>query len=118
MAKYSHIDEAEKTFHTLSSQLRHLRTELKDVQGLTVPGLNEISSTQRAVDFWFDNIFTDLSVRKQIKGNVGQISNQIRSVNTIESTLNTKQRQLESSLKKNRIREEELLISLRETCST
>ena len=113
MAKYSHIDDAERNFHTLSSQLRHLKTELKDVQGLAVPGLSEISSTQRAVDFWFDNIFTDLSVRKQIKGNVGQINNLLRSVSTIESALKTKERQLESDLKKNRKREEELLISLR-----
>ena len=45
VAKYSHIDNAERNFSVLSSQLRVLRKELGDVAGMTTSGLNEISST-------------------------------------------------------------------------
>jgi hypothetical protein len=61
MAKYYLIDSAVESFHRLSSQLRDLKAELNDVEGLTASRLIEISSSQRTVDFWFDNIFTGLS---------------------------------------------------------
>lgn len=113
IAKYSHIDSAEQNFHTLSSQLRDLQSELNDVHGLTVSGLNEISSTQRAIDFWLDNIFTDLSVRRQIKDNTEQISRLLRNINTVESALKAKLKEEESKFAKNRRCEEELLLSIR-----
>jgi chromosome segregation ATPase len=112
VAKYSHIDDAERCFHTLSSQIRNLKSELKDVHGLTTSGLSEISSGQRAVDFWFDNIFTDLSVRSKVRDNADQVNDLLRSVNSVESSLKSKLRQMESELQKNKQREEELLISL------
>jgi hypothetical protein len=113
MAKYSHIDDAEKNFNVLSHNLRELKAELSDVQGLTVGGLNEISSGQRAVDFWFDNIFTDLSVRSQIKDNIEQINRLIRNINTVESKLKTKKRKKERAYSLNRRREEELLVQIK-----
>lgn len=113
IAKYSHIDSAEQNFHTLSSQLRDLRTELSDVDGLTASGLNEISSCQRTVDFWFDNIFTDLSVRSQIKDNAEQISRLLGSINNAESALKRKLSEQELKFADNRHREEELLLSIR-----
>jgi hypothetical protein len=70
IAKYSHIDQAEHNFHTLSSQLHDLKSELRDVHDLPVLELTEISSSQRAIDFWLDNIFTDLSIHSQIKDNI------------------------------------------------
>jgi len=112
MAKYSHIVNAEHNFTVLSSQLRSLRKELSDVKGLDAYSLKEISSTQRAVDFWFDNIFTDLSVRGQIKDNAEQISSIIRSLNRAESTLKSKMRECEARLDANRREEETLLASL------
>jgi len=90
MKKYSHIDEAEKNYHLLSSQLRNLQSELNDVEGLTLSGFNEISSSQRTIDFWFDNIFTDLSIRNQVKDNAEQMNRLLTNMNTIESTLNSK----------------------------
>ena len=112
VAKYSHIDDAERCFHTLSAQIRNFKSELKDVHGLTTSGLSEISSGQRAVDFWFDNIFTDLSVRSKVRDNADQVNDLLRSVNSVESSLKSKLRQMESELQKNKQREEELLISL------
>jgi len=112
VAKYSHIDDAERLFHTLSSQLRHLQAELKDVQGLTTSGLTEISAGQRAVDFWFDNIFTDLSVRSKVKNNAEEVERVLRSIRTVESKLKTRLKQQEASLAKNKSREESLLLSV------
>lgn len=113
MAKYSHIDSAEDCFHTLSSQLRELKTELSDVQGLSVSGLSEISSAHRIVDFWFDNIFTDLSVRGQIKDNAEEVSRILQGIRTAESALHERLREEEIKLADNKRREEELLLSLR-----
>ncbi|MDR0471608.1 MAG: hypothetical protein LBH79_07815 [Nitrososphaerota archaeon] len=112
MKKYSHIDEAEKNYHLLSSQLRNLQSELNDVEGLTLSGFNEISSSQRAIDFWFDNIFTDLSIRNQVKDNAEQMNRLLTNMNTIESTLNSKLNQKSEELLKNRHREEEFLLSI------
>jgi len=67
MAKYSHIDDAEEEFNKLASNLRDLKQELKDIDMSVYHGLSGIDSTTRAVDFWFDNIFTDLNVRNRIR---------------------------------------------------
>ncbi|MCL2172482.1 MAG: hypothetical protein FWB84_02390 [Candidatus Bathyarchaeota archaeon] len=112
MAKYSNIDNAEKNFHTLSLQIGNLKTELNDVHNLTAPELNEISSTQRTIDFWFDNIFTDLSVRSQIKENTEQVKNLLNNLHTIETVLKSKLKQKETEFTENRQHEEELLLSL------
>jgi hypothetical protein len=112
MAKYSHIDEAEENFNVLSHDLRKLKAELGDVEGLSVSGLNEISSGQRAVDFWFDNIFNDLSVRSQIKDNAAKIKSLIKNVDKTEAALKAKLREREKELVKNKQLEEELLLSV------
>ena len=112
IAKYSHIDSAEQNFSILSSQLRDLKTELGDVGGMSAGGLSEISSTQRAVDFWFDNIFTDLSVRGQILDNAEQLERLLRGINATESALNAKLRECETELAANRRAEETLLVSM------
>ena len=111
MAKYSHIDSAERDFHQLSSQLRSLKSELSDVRGMSTSGLNEISSGQRTIDFWFDNIFTDLSVRGQIKNNAAEVGRLLSSIRSAESALKTKLDSENKKLAENRRREEELLLS-------
>jgi len=112
IAKYSHIDNAEQNFSILSSQLRDLKTELRDVNGMNVNDFREISLSQRMVDFWFDNIFTDLSVRGQIKHNIEQLSKLLQGIETAESVLNIKLEDYETELTVNRRAEEELLLSL------
>jgi hypothetical protein len=112
MKKCSYIDESEKNYHVLSLQLSHLRSELGDVEGLALSGFNEISSSQRAIDFWFDNILTDLSIRNKIKGNAEQMNRLLTNLNTIESMLNSKLNQKSEELLKNRRREEEFRLSI------
>jgi len=107
MAKYSHIDDAEEKFNILSHDLRELRDEIGDIQGLT-----DISSGQRAVDFWFDNIFTSLSVRQKVADNAGQIKNLIGGIRQAENALKEKLSEKEKEFAKNRQQEEELLLSI------
>jgi hypothetical protein len=112
IAKYSHIDEAEQIFNTLSSQLRDVKAELTDVHGLSTPGLTEITSTQRAVDFWFDNIFTDMSVRGKIVENIEQIKGLLNKLDKTEAALTAKLRETEAQLAENGRRQEEVLVGM------
>lgn len=111
MAKYGHIDSACEKFNTLSNQLQDLCTELNDVQSLTIPSLNEISSGQRAIDLWFDNIFTNLSVRGKIVDNANQIRQLISNLNAASTTLEQKLEEAEKDFENNKKQEERLLLS-------
>lgn len=111
-AKYSHIDEAEACFNRLSSQVRTLRTELSDVQGLAEAELTSVSPGQRAVDFWFDNIFTDISVRSQIRGNIDELSRLTDKVRKTETVLRGRLYELNRHLDELKRRQEDLLVSL------
>ncbi len=73
MAKYDHIDNAKTGFDRLNSQLRDLRNELEDINLSCEFQPVGIDSTTRAIDFWFDNIFTDLDVREKIRGDRDRI---------------------------------------------
>ncbi len=74
MAKYQHIDSAEEDFHRLDSQLQDLEKELRDIDLTGISGMDGIDSTTRTVDFWFDNIFTDLNVRRRIGNDYDRMS--------------------------------------------
>lgn len=112
MAKYSHIDSAESSLSTLNSQLKILRNELQDIQGIEMPGLNSFPALERAMDYWFDNIFTDLSVRRKIIDNINTLRNLMGSINNIITALEQKKQHLISRLGRCRELQEELLISL------
>lgn len=67
MVKYDKIDKAQEVFERLNAQINQLRLELNDIDlEIALPPL-AIDSTTRFFDFWFDNIFTDLKVRSQIR---------------------------------------------------
>lgn len=65
--KHSRLDEAAAAAGHADRCLAMLRTELADVGGvtLTAPQL-AVDGTTRFVDVWFDNFFTDLTVRDRI----------------------------------------------------
>ncbi len=111
-AKYGYIDVAEENFNILSYDLRALESELRDVEGVSIPGFTEISYAQCLVDYWFDNIFTDLSVHDKIAENVVEIRKLIESLNDIEATIKEQFHDVGIALAKNKEREEELLLSL------
>jgi len=108
--KYSHIDSAEQNFHILSAQLNDLKNELNDVQNLSILELTEISSTQRVIDVFFDNIFIDLAIQRQISDNANQIAHLLNNINIIESALISKLKQKEIEFTENRQQEEEFLL--------
>ena len=66
MMKYQRMDEAQRLLHDADRALRNLSVELADVgvnavvHGLAVDGLTQ------TIDVWFDNIFSDWSVRSRI----------------------------------------------------
>lgn len=108
MAKYEHIDNAEEDFNRLSSQMDDLRRELSDISISGTPEFSGIDSTTRAVDFWFDNIFTDLNVRSRIREDSEQLrtlSSQVYGViHKLESNKSAINRKLEDiELKKNEL---------------
>jgi hypothetical protein len=50
--------------------------------------ITPIDSTTRAIDFWFDNIFTDMSVRSIISDNREKLTDFCENMNSIINTLN------------------------------
>ncbi len=112
MAKYSHIDDAQSLFNCLSSDMKALNKELADVQGLTTVAFGEVSSTQRVIDFWFDNIFTDLSVRSQIEDNMGTLEQLLNKLERVQVLLKRHLDELDDKLNANATQVENLLVSL------
>ena len=80
--KYEALDHAQENIEKLQIQLKRMKRELVDVE------INEdikisIDSFTRGLDFWFDNIFTDYSVREKIGQSLDQaknVQNQIKMI--------------------------------------
>lgn len=87
MLKYGNIDEAENYINRLSSCLKELEKELSDININNSPQIEGISGSQRAVDLWFDNIFTDLNVRDKIRGNIHEINSTMSTIHKITRKL-------------------------------
>lgn len=114
MAKYDKIDTAERLFSRVNSQLKDLKKELGDIDIKVNAGLSEISSSQRAVDFWFDNIFTDLSVRDTIRNNSEGISKIAGKISRVLSEIESKRQQFISQIARLEKEEEELLVGIKD----
>ena len=109
-AKYARLDEAASLFDKLSAQLESLRRELADVKDLPMPKLTDVSSTERFVDFWFDNIFTDLSVRNQIRENIDKMDKLMAALGKLVSTLEAKEKRLRTQIEEAKQAQEEWLV--------
>ncbi len=114
MAKYAHIDEAEGLFASLDSCMKSLRTELADISGLALSTseLRVISDSQRSFDLWFDNMFTDFSVLRQLEDNAKQLESLSRGIGRVITALGGKLKERERKLAANKRAEEEFLLSL------
>lgn len=98
MAKYGHIDNAEAEFNRLSSNMKDLIRELKDVKITDIPGMSGIDPTTRAIDFWFDNIFTDLNVRTRIRNDKDKATRLVGSIDSIIRKLESNRLSIERQL--------------------
>ena len=110
-AKYEHIDNAQLGFNKLSSQLRDLQKELSDVDLFDNFQLTVIDDTTRAIDFWFDNIFTDLNVRNKIREDMDQLNRLSGKIDTIINKLEDNRTSINKSLKELEDKKADLLIS-------
>lgn len=86
--KHSRLDSAAQAAARADRCLAVLRTELADVPSLalTAPQL-AVTGLTRFVDVWFDNIFTDLAVRDQIKQAERNVERSMRLVDEIRGRL-------------------------------
>jgi hypothetical protein len=66
MVKYDRMDEAQRLLHLADQSVRRLSRELADVGMQPVVAGLQVDGFTRAFDVWFDNIFTDWSVKSRI----------------------------------------------------
>ena len=86
MAKYSHLDEAQRQINTLQRSLSRFRTELADVD-IRMDIQIEVDSFLRFADYFFDNIFTDWAVLDRSGNTPAPILQVDGSVRTLVSRL-------------------------------
>lgn len=111
MGKYSNMDQAQEKFGIIKSQIENLKNETNDIESLKDYKVKEISSSQRAIDFWFDNIFTNLSVRNQIRDNMESLSTLKRKIYAIKTELENKRKEIETELYEKESKQEQILAS-------
>lgn len=111
IAKYSHIDNAADDLNILNSQIEDLQKELKDLSLSGVTSLDGIDSTTRAVDFWFDNIFTDLNVRGRIREDNERVSGLRDTISGIVYKLDNNVSEIQNRLKQLEQKKKDLLVN-------
>lgn len=111
MAKYDHIDNAQAACNRLQSQMKDLQKELSDVNLSAHVGLTGIDSTTRAVDFWFDNIFTDLKVRDKIRNDQSDLKSLVRKMEDIVGKLHKSHGEIKGKIAELERKKQELIIS-------
>lgn len=108
--KYDRVDEAKSYINMLESQLSDLKRELSDINLSFDTETVEIDSFNRAVDFWFDNIFTDLNVRSIICDNKEQMTKLCEKLNKTIEMLEERMAKIEKNISEFEKREEELIV--------
>lgn len=111
-AKYNHIEEAQRNFNILNSQVKAFENELQDVNLQASYLYSEIDSTTRAVDFWFDNIFTDLKVRDRIRSDAESLRNLMNKINKVLKALEASRKELKRNLLDNESKKADLISSI------
>lgn len=81
--KHGRIDEAGRRIEQAQEALADFARELADVQQVSALRADlGITPTTRTFDVWFDNIFSDLSVRRSIKESIARVDRVGVSVRT------------------------------------
>ena len=99
LAKHEKVNDAQKCFRRISNLLNDFNRELKDVN---ITSLN-FSTTIKSVDIFFDNIFTDITVNRQINNSYEDICNLQTKVSRILNSLKESKNEINKtiSIKKN-----------------
>ncbi len=74
LAKHDHIDQAQRLIEALQVQLRRFNAELADVNQRIDATPVVIDSFTKFADFFFDDIFSSISVRNKIDDSIGNLT--------------------------------------------
>ena len=91
--KHGRMDEAQAAIGRAQSALSRFGRELDDL-GLSGMVLPTTDGLTRGVDIWFDNIFTDLSVRGRIRSSIRSVEEVLGQVSETVQGLEARQREL------------------------
>ena len=108
--KHERIDGAGRLIAQAQDALVDLARELDDVEGVT--GLRAdlgISPTARTFDVWFDNVFSDLSVRSSIKDSLSRVESASAAVRDAMLRLLVRSAALDERIAELRARRDALL---------
>ena len=94
LAKHEKVNDAQKCFRRISNLLDDFNRELKDVN---ITNLN-FSTTIKAVDIFFDNIFTDITVNRQINNSYEDICNLQTKVSRILNSLKENKNEISKTI--------------------
>jgi hypothetical protein len=108
MAKYDRMDQANRLLRTADVALARLTKELGDLGRAGVAG-PEVTDLTRAFDVWFDNIFSDWSVKNRIREAAERTLRAREMVADVHRSLAARRTELSDSVASRRGRREELL---------
>lgn len=84
MAKYSHIDNAQRAMERLRSALRRFGAELEDVGGRVDVSMGDFMGF---ADVFFDNVFVDMAVNSRINNSLYSAQDALRRIRSANSRL-------------------------------
>lgn len=106
--KYDRMDQASALLRAANAALARLDKELADLGRSGVPG-PQVDGLTRTFDVWFDNIFTDWSVKKRIREADERTRRALNDVEEVRRLLFARRTALTESMSALRTRREELL---------
>lgn len=87
MIKYEEIDTAKVEMERLSAHLKILSRELSDIDSMANLAIFELDEMTVAFDIWFDNFFTDYSVREEIRSQISSLENLGQKLSLLKTQL-------------------------------
>ncbi|MEA4890139.1 MAG: hypothetical protein VB070_11805 [Clostridiaceae bacterium] len=111
-AKYNHLDAVSDMANHLAAQLNDLRRELADIHQDIGLSLNEYSGGTRVLDYFFDNIFTDLSVRDRIRDDQASVDQARDRLRRLDQELERSLEEIRQNLTQLTAKQEQYLLQL------
>ena len=96
--KYDKLDAAEASLLHLEQTVYTFARELRDLDFVFETDLETISSTQRALDIFFDNLCSDWGTKAIIEKNIENLKKLQDSTEDVMESLAAKKRELETTL--------------------
>ena len=109
MAKHDRLDKAAARLREADAALRHLTVELGDLGEQGVGGVG-VDGFTRTLDVWFDNVFTDWSVRNRIAEARDRVDAAGRAVDAVRRRLADRSATVDAELAALAARRESLLV--------